>query len=594
MRDKKRLQYIFKLFKQMSVRYKPQIAVLIILGFLSGLLEGIGIGIIIPLFSFLLGNGSLGGDIITRFISGVFGFLGLEFKLVPLLFFMFFLFVFKAIASLAFGYIRTRIIIDYTHGLKIDLYRDVFNASWPYLLKQKAGHLNATMTSDVRAYESMLSAITSLILVITGLAMYITIALSISYFITATALMSGVLILYVFKPLMFKAKRHAKTLADLYKQTMHEIQQNIGGIKTIKAMALEPAVARSVVPLFEIWRKTSVHVTLIKSMSSATMLQPVILLFIMFALAISFSRPDFQLASFVVVIYLAQRIFGFFGDLQQSLQRIGMALPAVQNVIALVEEIKKYSEPDSGSREFKFERELELRDINFSYIPGRPIFEGITFAIKKGETLGVIGASGAGKTTLVDLCLRLLRPDKGIILVDGVAADDISLRDWRKSIGYVSQDIFIKNETIENNIRLYDDSITERDIIEAMKKANIYDFIMGLPDKLQTVVGDRGVMLSGGERQRVALARIFARNPKVLILDEATSALDNESEKAVQGALEAVKSQYTMVIIAHRLSTVMNCDRLVVLGEGRILESGQPDQLLANEESYFYRVYNLR
>jgi len=206
----------------------------------------------------------------------------------------------------------------------------------------------------------------------------------------------------------------------------------------------------------------------------------------------------------------------------------------------------------------------------------------------------VFGASGAGKTTLVDLCLRLLRPAKGVILVDGVPADDISLEDWRKSIGYVSQDIFIKNETIEKNIRFYDDGISERDIIEAAKKANIYDFINNLPDKFQTIVGDRGIMLSGGERQRVALARVFVRSPAILILDEATSALDNESEKAIQDALEAVKSKYTIIIIAHRLSTVMDCDRLIVLADGKILEQGTPAELLKNKDSYFHRVYNLR
>ena len=578
----------------MFVKDTPQMTVLAILAFLSGFLEGIGIGIIIPLFAFLIDKGALGSDMITRFISGLFGFLGMEMKLAPLLIFMFFLFLFKAIATMIFGYIRTRIIIDYTHNLKTNLYRKIFSASWPYLLKQKAGYLNAIITSDVRAYESMLSAITALILVITGLVIYITIAISISFFITVTAVISGAVILYFFKPLLFKSKKYAKILADLYKATIHEIHQNISGIKTIKAMALETAVARSVYPLFELWRKTSVRASIIKSISSATMMQPFILLFIIFVFVVSYSRPDFQLASFVAIIYLSQRIFGFFGDLQHSLQQIGMAIPSVQNVIFLDEEIKKYSERDFGARKFNFERGLEFRDIYFSYISGRPIFEGLTIAIKKGESLGVIGASGAGKTTLVDLCLRLLEPDKGAIIVDGIPADEISLGDWRRAIGYVSQDIFMKNETIESNIRFYDYNISERNIIEATKKANIYDFIMKLPDKFQTIIGDRGVMLSGGERQRVQLARVFARSPSILILDEATSALDNESERAVQDALDSVKAQYTMIIIAHRLSTVMNCDRLIVIGGGKIVESGKPADLLKDQDSYFYKTYNLR
>lgn len=594
MKDKKRFLYIFKIYKLIFAEYKSQITLLAILASLSGALEGIGIGLIIPLFAFLLDKGALGTDIITRFISGVFGLLGTELRLTPLLIFMFFLFVFKAVTTLIFGYIRTRIIIDYTHRLKTDLYLKTFSASWPYLLKQKAGYLSTTMTSEVRAYESLLGAVTALILIITGLIIYITIAVTISLLITITALISGAFILYLFKPLLFKSKRYAKMLADLYKATIHEVQQNISGIKTIKAMALESAVARNTQHLFELWRKTTIRASIIKSISSPTTMQPFILLFIILVFVVSFSRPDFELASFIVIIYLSQRIFGFFSDLHQSFQQISAAIPLAQNVMRLADEVKKYGEPDSGSREFKFERELEFRGIHFSYIPGRPIFEGITLAIKKGETLGIIGSSGAGKTTLVDLCLRLFRPDKGIIELDGISAQDISLYSWRQNIGYVSQEIFIKNDTIENNIRFYDTNISEKDITGAAKQANIYDFVIGLPDRFQTFVGDRGVMLSGGERQRVALARVFARKPQILILDEATSALDNESEKAVQDALDAVKSEYTTIIIAHRLSTVLNCDRLIVLDQGKILEAGKPGELLADKDSYFHRVYNLR
>ena len=170
---------------------------------------------------------------------------------------------------------------------------------------------------------------------------------------------------------------------------------------------------------------------------------------------------------------------------------------------------------------------------------------------------------------------------------------EINTTSWRKNIGYVSQDIFLLSDTIENNIRFYDPSISDQDIADAAKMANIYDVIQDQPDTFRTVVGERGVKFSVGQRQRIVLARVLARKPKILILDEATSALDNESEALIQRALENLKQKMTIIIIAHRLTTVMGCDKLVAIENGRIIERGTPDELLKNTDSYFYRTYNV-
>ena len=206
----------------------------------------------------------------------------------------------------------------------------------------------------------------------------------------------------------------------------------------------------------------------------------------------------------------------------------------------------------------------------------------------------MIGPSGAGKTTFVDLLLRLFEPQEGVVLLNGKSASRINLRDWRKNVGYVSQDVFLLNDTIGNNIRFYDDSVSDADLVRAAKMANIYDFIQAQPQKFLTPVGERGLSLSGGQRQRVALARVLARKPKILILDEATSALDNESELLVQKSIEGLKGEVTIIIIAHRLSTVMISDKLVILDKGRILEEGVPAKFLKDQDSYFAKLYNLK
>ena len=207
--------------------------------------------------------------------------------------------------------------------------------------------------------------------------------------------------------------------------------------------------------------------------------------------------------------------------------------------------------------------------------------------------MGLIGPSGAGKTTIVDLLLRLYQSQKGIIELDGGDISDIKMKEWRTNIGYVPQDAFMINDTIENNIRFYGDSVTNEDIMEAVKMANIYEFIESQPEKFQAMVGERGTLLSGGQRQRIVLARVLARKPKILILDEATSSLDNESEFLIQKAIEGLRGKISILMIAHRLSTVMIADNLIILENGKIIESGSPKNLLQDENSYFYKNYNL-
>jgi len=218
---------------------------------------------------------------------------------------------------------------------------------------------------------------------------------------------------------------------------------------------------------------------------------------------------------------------------------------------------------------------------------------GVNFFIARGEMIGLIGPSGAGKTTIVDLILRLLDPTSGKILLDGKNINNIKTGDWRKNIGYVSQDIFLKNDTIANNIRFYDKSITDEVMIMAAKMANIDDFIQSYPNKYETVIGERGLYISAGQRQRIVIARVLAKQPKILILDEATSSLDNESEKQIQQVIENLKNKVTVFLIAHRLSTVTNCTKLLVLQGGKIIEEGTPQNLLADKESYFYKVNNI-
>ena len=217
----------------------------------------------------------------------------------------------------------------------------------------------------------------------------------------------------------------------------------------------------------------------------------------------------------------------------------------------------------------------------------------VSFDIPKGSVVGLIGPSGGGKTTVADLLLRLVTPTGGRILVDETPLESLGLSEWRERVGYVTQDTFMQNASIAENIRFYRPEVTLEDVHEAARKAHIDDVIRALPDGYDTLIGDRGMMVSGGQRQRLALARALAGHPALLVLDEATSALDADSQREIQKAIDALRGTLTVFVIAHRLSTVEGADHIIVLERGSIIESGSPAELRTDPASYYATHYRL-
>ena len=235
--------------------------------------------------------------------------------------------------------------------------------------------------------------------------------------------------------------------------------------------------------------------------------------------------------------------------------------------------------------------DISIEDVSFAYNNGEPVLDHISIHIPQGETVAVVGPSGGGKSTLCQLIPRFYDVTGGRILVDGVDVRSVTQHSLRQNIGIVQQDVFLFAGTILDNIRYGRPDATEDEIIEAAKRAEIYDDIMNMPDGFQTYVGERGVMLSGGQKQRVSIARIFLKNPPILILDEATSALDSVTQACIQGAFDELAKGRTTLIIAHRLSTIRNAHRIIVVDDNRIVEEGTHAQLLASGGEYA-QLYN--
>ena len=582
----KNAQILWRTFK----KYRFHLGILVVLGFLSAILEGIGINAAIPLLSFLLGDAPA-TDPISSAIRSVFEFFSVGFSFRTLLIFVVTLFMLRAVSTVVFGYIRGWITADFLYQETHEALRRTLFASWPYLLRQKLGVMQATLIRDVQRTSGLLAVLSQAIQSFTGFFIYLIVALNISPLMTLYTVLGGAVLLLVVRPFLSRTRGAGEAMAVTEKQITQFISEHIIGMKAVKAAGAEARAFVSGNTFLQSLRRLQIRMALLLSLSTS-MFQPFTIIFVIVLFALTYQQPGFNLISFAATLYLIQKIFTYLESGQSSLHIISELIPYAQNLATFKDDLTAHAETERPGNVFVFRDALRFEQVSFAYPESGAVLSSVSFDIKKGSTTALIGPSGGGKTSLADLLLRLFEPTEGQILLDNAAASTIGLSQWRESFGYVSQDVFLFNGTIEDNIRFYRDSLSEADIHEAARQANIYDYIMSLPEGFKTTTGDRGVMLSGGQRQRVVLARALAGRPEVLVLDEATSALDQESEALIQASIKNLHGKVTVFIIAHRLSTVENADSILVLEGGKLVEQGSPKELLATPTSYFARHHS--
>lgn len=589
----KKLVNFFRIFYRAYRGYKKQILALTALGFLSSLLEGVGINAAIPMFSFIAGISDKADDSVSKIIKKFFAFFKINYSLKYLFIFICGLLLFRVLVLLLSNYIKIKIAAVYEEKTRGELFKLTTEANWQYLLKQKLGHLDTILITNVQYGSSLLQNISSSLMMIASLFIFLLVAINISWLVTLITVILGGLVFLIFKPFLYKTRTLSRENEKINRQTAHHVNENILGMKTIKVMSAGDKIIDKAREYFKTLRELIIKTNFL-SIATGSLIQPISLIFVFIIFAVSYKTSAFNFAALAAIIYLIQRIFTYTQQLQQNFYSMTIAASYVDKMLEYRDEAKKNKEIDRGRDGFTFTDNFEFKNVAFYYDKARQILSKVSFSVNKGEMVGLIGPSGAGKTTIVDIILRLFNPTEGEILLDGKNISQIDINKWRKNIGYVSQDIFLRNDTIANNIKFYDDSITDEKMADAAKMANIHEFILSCSDKYGTVIGERGLLLSAGQRQRIVIARILARRPEILILDEATSALDNESEAQVQEVIENLKNKVTVLLIAHRLSTVMNCTKLLILQDGEIKEQGSPAELLADENSYFYKVSNIR
>lgn len=572
--------------------YKWYIALMAVLSVLSGALEGIGITAIIPLLSFI-GAGEKATDSISLAIAKFFEYFHLPYTAKFLLLFIVILFLAKAVFLFLSQQVTSRIMADFERKVRSELLKLTFAARWPFLSFQKVGHLDQMLTTEVGGSSSVLYYLSSAMLVAANLIIYSILVLNISFVIALAAFFSGLIIFFVFLPVLRKVKIVSTALVQENKKLAHYANEHLIGAKSIKSMNLEKPVLERGVAFLDVMRGLYLTSSFLRNVTAA-LLQFSGVFFVVLLFAFLYKTSAFHFASFAVVVYALNKVITNVQYAQNHAHVISSQVPYLASIVRYQDEAMSNQERDTGTASFRFEKDVAFKNVDFAYRSGEPALSRITFSVARGEIVGLIGPSGAGKTTIVDLLLRLISPKSGVVEVDGKNISEINLKEWRHNVGYVPQDVFLLNDTIENNIRFYDDSVSDRDMISAAKAAHLYDFVRNQPDGFRTQVGERGVSLSGGQRQRIALARVLARKPTLLILDEATNALDSESEALIQKSVESLKGDTTVIIIAHRVSTVRASDKLIVLDKGKIVETGPPEELLKNKDSYFFKVYHLR
>ncbi|TSC69634.1 MAG: ATP-binding cassette, subfamily C, bacterial [Parcubacteria group bacterium Gr01-1014_56] len=573
-------------------RYRWHMLVLVVLGFLGAILEGIGINAVIPLISFFTGGGGESTDFISTAIRNLFGFFSIPFTFRFLLSFILTLFILRAVAVVVFGYIRGWVTTDYMCDESESMLRRTMLASWPFLLKQKLGTLHNVLVRDIQRSSALLEIVGQIIQSLSGFSMYLLVAINISPITTLYTLIGGAVLVLFGRPLLIRNRRTADLVIQQEKLFSQFLSEHIIGTKSIKAAGVERLAIRQGNTYLRALRALSLRMALIRS-GSASMFQPFSLIFVIVLFMVSYKSPGFSIVSFGATLYLIQKIFTYLESGINALHSVNETLPYVKSLATYKKMLEENREETViGKKPMVFNRQLAFENVSFSYNGDSSVLSDISFTLPRGQTIGLIGPSGAGKTTMADLLLRLFEPTKGKITLDGERISDISIDEWRRNVGYVSQDVFLLNDTIAENIRFYSKEISKEDIIAAAKQANIYNYIMSLPEGFETTVGDRGVLLSGGQRQRVVLARALARRPKLLILDEATSALDSESEKLIQESIRTLHGNVTVFVIAHRLSTIENADMLLVLENKELSEVGTPEELRKNPNSYFVKHHD--
>lgn len=579
-------QYTQNLTQLMPRKVVLALALMVILS----LNEAVSLLILVPLLGLVgldVGQGSLGQ--IDGMVSGFFTYLGLQPTLILVLV------IYVLVISLSAFFNRyqslktSEIQYQFAAHLRKRLYKAITNSSWLFFSRMKSSTFAHALTNEIDRISTGTGQFLTFLASIMILVVYIIFALELAGIFAGVIFAVGVIILLLLRRRVGRSRSSGEEITTTTQDLYYSIMQHLDGMKTIKSFGMQEENIR----VFSNQTNDVAHNYLeaIRSYVDVKFLfdvgTVVVLAIMVFFLIEIIKLPT---ASLFLLVYIFVRMIPQFSTIQRSYQYFINMLPAFGNVMDLEKDCLFNSEiTGSGVEGIELKKEIRFENVNFSY-QGESHFtiKDLNLKIPAGKTTAIAGLSGAGKSTVADLVMGLLKPEEGNVTIDRIVVNEKSLASWRSKIGYVAQETFLFNESIRFNLLLACPDAGEDDLKEALKLAAAFDFVIRLPEGLDTIIGDRGVRLSGGERQRLALARALLRKPSLLIMDEATSNLDSKNEKKILKAIDDLHGKITILMIAHRLSTIKNADYIYLVDNGMIMESGTWNDLLKDKEGWFW------
>jgi len=533
----------------------------------ASMAEGFGVASMLPLLS-LFGEGATGNTNVARAVTSILGTVGLAPTLAVLLTFIAAGIVLKSalmfVAMGQLGFATAGIAAE----LRKNLLEALMRARWAFFVNEPIGILanafgvEANNAAAIVGWVALMFALAGQILV------YLAIAFFVSWQVTVAAIGAGIIIFVSLDWLVGMARRASAKYMLSMRALISQLVDSLQGIKPLKAMAAEDRVG----PLLEdeignVNRATRTAVIAKEAMSSIQEPLLVILLCLGFYFVLTYTTLSFDLV--LIMGFLFYRTASRFGELQRGYQNLSVSREfyvALQEKIVLAEVSR---ETHSGKKTPNLSTNVQLESVDFSYADNK-VLSNVSIEIPAGKVTAIIGPSGSGKTTTIDLILGFLEPDRGRISLDNVDLKDMDIHNWRQKIGYVPQELFLFHGNIMQNVTLGDPSITEDEAIQALRQAGANEFVAGLPDGINTFVGERGSRLSGGQRQRISIARALARTPSLLVLDEPTTALDPTTEKEICKTLSELPGNITILAISHQQAIADIADRVYKMVDGSV------------------------
>jgi len=496
------------------------------------------------------------------------------------------------LAIYAFNTALNYIVTYWGHMLGVNIETDMRRKLFAHIQKldfrffdnNKTGHLIGRMTNDLNDIgelahhgpEDVFIAVMTLIGSFSLMA-YINLELALLTFIIVPVM--GWMIIY-FGGRMTKTYRR---LFDNIGNFNARIEDNVGGIRVVQSFANESHEAKLFATDNQQFRQTKLmaYKLMAKSASVSYMMMRLITVFVMICGAWFFIQDKIEMGEFMAFLLLSNIFFRPIEKINAVIESYPKGIAGFKRYLEIIDTEPQITDAPDAIEVPAVKGNIAYEGVSFSYETGREILHGINLNIRAGETVAFVGPSGAGKTTLCSLLPRFYEASAGRITIDGIDIRDIKLSSLRKHIGIVQQDVFLFSGTIRENIAYGNLDATDEQIWEAARRASLEEIIRSLPDGMDTVIGERGVKLSGGQKQRLSIARMFLKNPPILILDEATSALDTETEAQIQQSLAELSAGRTTLVIAHRLTTIKNADRIIVVDKDGIAEEGKHQELIA-------------